>query len=215
MKKFIKKIELKPLLISVGLVIFQSIFFFASKIIQSTPHLLSSSIDDKIPFNVWFIIPYCLWYLLLFIVPYYYYKKDKHTLCKYIVSYALCVIIAAIIFSVYPTTLARPEVKSTNILTFIASIIFYIDTPAVNCLPSLHCAISMLFILSSFTSKKVSKDFRYVVSFMGILVMIATLFVKQHVLIDLITGDILMTITYIFASYSKKTVNKVKKLLSI
>ena len=45
--------------------------------------------------------------------------------------------------------------------------------------------------------------------------MIATLFVKQHVLIDLVAGDILMTITYIFATYNKKTVNKVKKLLSI
>ena len=215
MKKFIKKIELKPLLISVGLVIFQSIFFFASKIIQSTPHLLSSSIDDKIPFNVWFIIPYCIWYLLLFIVPYYYYEKDKNTLCKYIVSYALCVILAAIVFSVYPTTLIRPELENTNILNMITNLIYYIDTPALNCLPSLHCAISMLFILSSFTSKKVTKDFRYVVSFFGVLIMIATLFVKQHVLIDLVAGDILMTITYIFATYNKKTVNKVKKLLSI
>ena len=215
MKKFIKKIELKPLLISVGLVIFQSIFFFASKIIQSTPHLLSSSIDDKIPFNLLVMIPYCIWYLLLFIVPYYYYKKDKNTLCKYIVSYALCVILAAIVFSVYPTTLIRPELENTNILNMITNLIYYIDTPALNCLPSLHCAISMLFILSSFTSKKVTKDFRYVVSFFGVLIMIATLFVKQHVLIDLVAGDILMTITYIFATYNKKTVNKVKKLLSI
>lgn len=215
MKKFIKKIELKPLLISIGLVIFQSAFFFLSKLLQSNPHLIGNSIDDRIPFCNWFIIPYFLWYFMLFIVPYYYYKKDKDMLYKYILSYCICAVIAAVIFTIYPTTVARPTLSNNNILNFITNTIYFFDTPAINCLPSLHCAVSMLFILTAFTSKKVTNTFRIPVAIMSILVMIATLFVKQHVLIDVITGDILMAIIYLFVTCNKKNVNKAKKLLNL
>ena len=84
MKKLIKKLELKPLLISVGLVIFQSIFFFTAKLLQGEPHLIGSAFDHNTPYISFFILIYCSWYLLLFIVPYYFYKKDKDTLYKYI-----------------------------------------------------------------------------------------------------------------------------------
>ena len=215
MKKLINKIELKPLLISVGLVLFQTVFFFLIKLFQSNFHTIGSTIDKNIPFNNLAIIPYCIWYILIFFVPYYLYIKDKNTLCKYIASYFLCVIISNIIFATYPTMVIRPDIKPNSILNFITWFIYKIDTPAVNCLPSLHCAVAMLFSLSAFDSKNLSIRYKIVISIFAIIIMLSTLFIKQHVFIDLVIGDILMTICYLIMKNNKYILNNIKKLLKI
>ena len=61
-----KKIEVKPILISLCLIIFQSLIYLISKQIQGTPNIIGGVIDNKIPFIVYFIIPYVIWYLMLF-----------------------------------------------------------------------------------------------------------------------------------------------------
>lgn len=210
-----KNEKFKPLLIPLLLVSFQGLSFLFVKLFQSNIHIISNSIDDKIPFINYFIIPYCFWYVMLFTMPYFLYNKDKNSLCKYLASYIICVLITDVFFIIYPTGVIRPDLLNNNVLNIITNIIYYIDTPAVNCMPSMHCAISMLFILSACTSKKFNTTFKLLVTIISILIMLSTLFIKQHVLIDLITGNILMTIIFIFVNYNKKLVNKTKKLLNI
>ena len=135
-------------------------------------------------------------------------------LYKYIGAYSICVIAAAIIFIIYPTTIERATLGK-GLFDFFTKIIYFVDTPAINCLPSLHCAISMLFILVSIYSKKLTNRFKIPVIILSILVMASTLLVKQHVLVDLITGDILMIISFIIVNKSKKTVKFIQKLLKI
>ena len=65
-----KKIEYKPIILTVALIVFQSLCYFISKILGGNPTLIGGVIDNKIPFNIWFIIPYCIWYLLIFLIPY-------------------------------------------------------------------------------------------------------------------------------------------------
>ena len=153
MKKLIKKIEIKPLLIAIGLVLFQTVFFFTAKLIQGEPHLIGNSFDHNTPYISFFITIYISWYFLLFIVPYYLYKKDRPMLYKYIGAYSICAVAAAIIFLIYPTTIERATLGS-GFFDFFTKIIYFVDTPAINCLPSLHCAVSMLFILVCIFSNK-------------------------------------------------------------
>ena len=216
MKNLLKKIEKKPLLISVGLVLFQTILFFFIILIVNNPHVVGNYIDTKIPFINVFIIPYCIWYVMIFAIPYYYYKVDKNTLVKYIISYMTCALIATIIFFVYPTTVVRAEIPvDKNIFNMITRLIYFTDTPAINCFPSLHCAISMLFILTITYQKDTKVKYRLLVIIISILIMMSTLFVKQHVFIDLVSGDILMIFVYITFSNNKILISKVKKLLKI
>ncbi len=210
-----KKIELKPIIVTILLIAFQSICFLLSKLIQGSPNLIGNKIDTLIPFNIWFIIPYCIWYILIFVVPYLIYKKNKDSFVKYIYSYIFVTIIANIIFIVFPTTVLRPDVEATNILTFMAKAVFTIDTPICNCFPSLHCAVSMLFITFVFENKNFSNISKALITFISILIMIATLFVKQHVFVDLISGDLLALLCYYGISYNYKKNNKVKKLLKL
>lgn len=210
-----KKIEYKPLILTVVLIAFQSLCYFISKLFGSNPHLIGGVIDSKIPFNIWFIIPYCIWYLLIFLIPYYLYKKDKNIFIKYIISYLFCTVIANIIFIVYPTYVDRPVVTGTSILELITRIVFWVDTPAQNCFPSLHCAVSMLFILYMFECKKCPLYLKILTLIISILIMIATLCTKQHVFIDLVSGDVLAIVSYIIVNNLKKTNKKVKELLAL
>lgn len=215
MKEILKKIKLKPLLVTVSLIAIQTTFYFISKLLQGEPHLIGNFIDEAIPFNSLFIIPYCLWYLLIFIVPYYLFLKDKDMFYKYIICYVFTALISNTIFLFYPTMVIRPEIEVTNITTFMTKIVYLVDTPSINCFPSLHCAISMLFILTSCTSKKINSKFKIFIFFMSVLVMLSTLFTKQHVFIDLVSGDLIALIVFIIFRKNKKIVNKMKELLKI
>ncbi len=208
-----KKIEIKPVITAVILITFQSLMYLISRLFESHHHLIGNTIDTKIPFNIWFMIPYCLWYILIFVVPYFLYKKDKDNFIRYIYSYIICTLIANIIFVIYPTTVARPEITGKGILEFITSFIFKIDNPPMNCFPSLHCAMSMLFILFILEIKNVKKNVKITITLISILIMISTLYTKQHVFIDLISGDILAIITYIIVKIFYKENIKFKKLL--
>ena len=216
MKKLLNKIEKKPLLISIGLVLFQTTLFFLSKLLISNPHVVGNYIDTKIPFISYFIIPYYSWYILILAMPYYYYKVDKDTLVKYIISYMVCATVATIIFLVYPSTVIRPEdIPNSNIFNIMTNFIYFTDNPAINCFPSLHCAISMLFILTISKQKDTKLKYKLLIIFISILIMASTLFTKQHVFIDLVSGDILMILIYVTFSNNKLLVNKVKKLLKL
>ena len=63
-----KKIEVKPIIIAILLIVFQSILYALSKVFCITPHIIGNKIDDLIPFTLIFIIPYVFWYLMLFII---------------------------------------------------------------------------------------------------------------------------------------------------
>mgnify|MGYP004449435715 CR=1 FL=1 len=200
MKKYIKKLEIKPIITTISLVCIQSILYFISKLLQGDLNLVGNVIDTKIPFVPAFFIPYCIWYLMIFIIPYYLYCKDKDKFIKYTMAYILCSMIGNIVFISYPSTVARPTVTGTDIFSLIAKFIYWIDTPT-NCFPSLHCAISMLFILYICESKNTNIITKISVCIISILIMLSTLFTKQHVVVDFISGDMLAIYNHLFVCY--------------
>ncbi len=208
-----KKIELKPIVVTILLIVFQSVVFVFSRLVQGNPHIIGGIIDSKIPFNIWFIIPYSIWYFLIFIVPYYLYTRDKDSFIRYIYAYIYCTLVANLIFIIYPTTVIRPEVASTNVLTWMAHVIFTIDTPPLNCFPSLHFAMSLLFITFICENKNIKKITQIIITIISILIMIATLFVKQHVFIDVVSGVLIATVIYFLVKKFYKKDNWIKRLL--
>ena len=40
-------------------------FFWLDLTIQNPKYIIHSPLDDMIPFNEWFVFPYCSWFLLL------------------------------------------------------------------------------------------------------------------------------------------------------
>ncbi len=210
-----KKIDVKPIKISFCLICFQILIYFFTKLIQGSPHIIGSTIDTNFPFINIFIIPYVIWYLMIFLIPYIFYKKDKNTFVKYLLCYLITIIIANIIYVIYPSVVLRPNIDTTIFLNKLVNLIYAVDSPALNCFPSIHCAISMMFILYSFSCKNLNIKSKILVLIISILIMLSTLFIKQHVILDLVSGNIIALIIYFILKNNTKLVNKVKKLLKI
>lgn len=204
MKIKISKSDFFILLIIVFLILFQSLIFFLTKPLINDPYILGSYIDDNIPFVPQFIWIYVFWYFMIFAVPYYISKKNRNVFYKYCITYLLTTILAGLIFIIFPNGVIRADIKTTDIASKLVQIIYNFDTPSINCLPSIHCLYSYLFILAVFSSKKdTSTLMKIIITILSILVVLSTLFIKQHVVYDAIASLILALIVWIIVDKTK------------
>lgn len=204
MNKIIKKINFKVILLSIFLVAFQSLIFFFTKPFVTDPYILGSALDNAIPYVPHFIWIYVFWYFMLFAVPYYIAQKNTTSLYKYTATYIITVIISGIIFISFPNSVIRAEITGTDIPNRLVSFIYNMDTPAINCLPSIHCLLSYLFILAVFDAKKdTSALMKTIITILSILVVLSTLFIKQHVVYDAVASLVLAIIVWIIVDKTK------------
>lgn len=72
-----------------------------------------------------------------------------------------------------------------------------------NCFPSMHCIISFLFIFSVIGCRNLSNKYKWVISILSCLIVISTLLVKQHVVVDVISGFIISSFVYFIVCKTK------------
>lgn len=152
-------------------------------------HTLVTSIDNNIPFLKVFILPYVAWYAFIFIIMAYLCYKDRKTYYITITSYLLGLIASYITFYFFQTTVPRPDVVGNDILSKIIQIIYRTDKPY-NCFPSIHVLSSFLMIKAIMTSSARNKTNLVIIGSSSALIIISTLFIKQHVILDVFSGII-------------------------
>ncbi|MGH4124675.1 MAG: phosphatase PAP2 family protein [Clostridium sp.] len=164
-------------------------------------HSLMTDIDRSIPFVNAFIVPYVIWYGFIYAVLVYLYFKDKEIYLKTLLTYEVCILISFIIYALFQTTVPRPVLSGNDFLTNIVRWVYQSDNPF-NCFPSTHSFSSYVIFKGVSESKIKNKIIRFVISSMCILVMISTIFVKQHVILDLlgaiILGEVVCKIVFKF-----------------
>lgn len=189
MKAILKKIDFKVLFITISLVVFEAIIFFFTKPFIQNPYVLGSSLDNNIPFVQHFIWIYIFWYFMLMAIPYYIAKKNRNTFYKYVITFIITTLIAGIIFVAFPNCVIRADVQGTDIASKLVKVIYALDDPGINCLPSIHCLYSFLFIFSIMDTKDKSPVWmKIIITVLSILVVLSTLFIKQHVIYDAIAA---------------------------
>lgn len=196
MKKFFSenKDYIKNMLLVFGL---NAFFYFIVKKFIGSYHLITSPLDDKIPLIPLFIIFYSIWYPYLFVVYYFIYKKDKDKFKRLINKSIICILIADLCFIIYPTMVSRPPINSYNSLISLMLYITYTTDIPVNCFPSLHCIFAFLVMYAVTFDKNMNKLFRIIVGIISPLIVLSTLFVKQHALVDVLGAIIISWIIYI------------------
>lgn len=196
MKKCIKENKNRFIMLILAFA-FQSLVYFISKFFQRTPIYLGSVIDSKIPFISYFVIFYFIWYFLLFLVPLLLLKYDKEVFDRYIVVSIIYSIIEGIIFISFPTTMNRAPLVVDGIFTWLVDIVYKLDMPVCNLFPSAHCAFSMLFVMAIIDVKGFKGNYKLFIIVISILVILSTVFIKQHVVIDIVGSLIIVPIYYI------------------
>lgn len=200
----------KFFLISTGSIfVINAFIYFFIKLFITEYNLIGSSLDNYIPFIPSFIYFYMMWYPFEIFSLYYIYKKDKNNYIKTLAVLIISLSIMYLIFIIYPTMVDRPEVNSFNSLTtLLLYIAFKSDTP-VNCFPSGHCIICFVMIFSFIKSKNITFKNKIIFIVINILIILSTLFVKQHVIYDVI-GSFILTITSFYLIYKTNLLKKIK-----
>jgi hypothetical protein len=182
--------QYRHLLLLLGWVVYFCLYFLTENLIPAEKCIpVHMWLDDVIPFNEWFLIPYVFWYVLIVISLGYfllYHVDSFKRLQTYIIITQLLAMIAYI---AVPTRQdLRPEVfANDNLLTRFIGYLYTFDTNTGVC-PSLHVAYS-LGIASVWTKEKdTSPLWRAFVVFAVIMICLSTMFIKQHSAVDVIAA---------------------------
>lgn len=159
------------------------------------------ALDDLIPFNEWFLIPYLFWFVYLIGAVAYTFFFDVKGFRRMMHFVMITYTVTIVIYFLFPTYQAlRPEVfPRDNLLTrFIAG--FYAFDTNTNVCPSLHVIGSLAAFFAFWYAPVFSaKKWRIASAIAAFLICISTVFMKQHSVLDVLAALPLCAIAYYFA----------------
>lgn len=161
--------------------------------------VIHTAIDDYIPFLEVFIIPYFMWFVYVsFTLLFYMFTFDVEDYYKNFFFLATGMTVFLIVSSLFPNMhQLRPAVMPRdNVFTHLVQFIYNTDTPS-NLWPSIHVYNSIGTMISVHHSKRFNKKGVIIMDLIGWLIILSTVFVKQHSFYDVITAFIMAIVFYI------------------
>lgn len=188
-------------------------FYLLERIAPAPRYLLHARLDDIIPFVSAFVIPYVLWYFYVAGIGWMLFLKDADEFVRYAAFLSSGMIIACLIYTIWPNgQMLRPDLSSPNgPLEAILGLIYSIDTPT-NSAPSLHVmnAIGAHIALSRFNHRRWhSKALNLASLLLALLMVLSTVFVKQHSVICIASG-LLLALILAAIIYLRPTVKSIR-----
>jgi membrane-associated phospholipid phosphatase len=192
------KTEQKNIISYLIVVLIQTLLYEASGFLNSAPFqklrsfepsFLTDQLIPYIPQTIW---TYSLYYLVLlfgFLLAW-----DRELFPQFLKSFILLSVVADAFFVFFPVTISTPSIHGLQLdqaTIALFNFIIPLDTRG-NCFPSLHCAHSLLITYWFAKSAKISKWLVSIFSISTILVIISTLTLKKHWLVDVL-GAFLLT----------------------
>lgn len=180
----------------IPVILYGILYLAAFRWLEVTPRevtIIYSSLDSKIPFCEYFIIPYLLWFLYIAaVVLFFIYVNDSRSECIHMfINFAIGMTLFIIISYVFPNGLSlRPTTfERDNIFVDLCKILWKTDT-ATNVFPSIHVYNSMAayFSLNNCTRLRAHPWIRYGSLLLSISIVLSTMFLKQHSIIDVVVG---------------------------
>jgi len=192
--------DLKRIGIFIFLILLQLLYFPINQNVQGgiTTYL---PIDTQITLSPIWAIPYLLsilWWVAALVWAAFKmeYKRFIHlSLCL-----SITILVSYVIYLLFPTYVDRPKIVAQDFLSQLVVFIYGNDRPY-NALPSGHTYTTL--IISIFWFYWLPKQ-RYLWVAIAIVVILSTLFTKQHAILDLITASILAFICYKMSEYLVK-----------
>ncbi|MBT2695417.1 phosphatase PAP2 family protein [Bacillus sp. ISL-55] len=168
------------------------------KILNNNPReavILSTNIDDKIPFLPVFILPYIIWYAFILGYLVYFWYKDTRVYIKTLTMIVFGELVCFVIYFFFQTTVPRPNLVGDGILIDLVGMIYSHDQPY-NAFPSIHVLTTFAIILGNINIRNKHFFHSVFVPVMGSLIIISTLFVKQHYILDMFASMFLTSFIY-------------------
>ncbi|MDY3826314.1 MAG: serine/threonine protein phosphatase [Lachnospiraceae bacterium] len=193
MKELIKKRHLIP--IAVWFVIYMGLFGFLEIVPPKDVHLIHCALDDRIPNMAIFIYPYVSWFPYIVVCAVLAIKNlDDRQFKKVVLVLTTGMNIFLFISYVWPTGLDFREsivydlhTLSGNLLKFVQTV----DTPK-SVFPSMHVYVTLALQYTLEMQKKLVPAWGILVGrVLAVLIVLSTMFTKQHSAVD-VTAAIVM-----------------------
>ena len=171
--------------------VYLTLFFITERFIGADANYtaMHHPLDDLIPFCEWFYIPYVLWYPFMGLVGLYLAFKDGNGFKRYMTYIGVSFIAAIGLFLLFPNGQdLRPDLATLgrdNLFTRAVSVLYKADTNT-NVCPSLHVVGSMAAVFGIFHHPRLRKTvgLPIVGIILTVLICLATVFLKQHSVVD-------------------------------
>lgn len=177
--------------------------YFLTNVPREHMYELTTPLDRIIPLIPFFVIPYTsLHYFLmpatlivLFMQPTNYYLR------VFLISAIVLLVSSNIVFFVFPTYFPfRPVVHDDSLLLWMIHWIYMMDRPGA-LFPSVHVNIALLCALMWW---QVRSRFAWFIIGWAVLVVLSTLFIRQHYILDVIAGGLSAGIGHRVGEYVTK-----------
>ena len=164
-------------------------------------HILNTPLDDKIPFCEYFIIPYLLWFIFVAVTVLYFMFFNQNKWKEYyqlMITLGIGMTLFLVISLVFPNGQdLRPVLSGNSIFIQAVQFIYHTDTPT-NVLPSIHVFNSLTCCMAILQNKRkhFKKTTDIAVVILTILIIMSTMLLKQHSVVDVALAILMYTACY-------------------
>ncbi|MCD7867126.1 MAG: phosphoesterase [Clostridiales bacterium] len=165
-------------------------------------HVVHTVFDDMIPFCEYFIVPYLLWfpYMLFAVLYFVFVNQNRHEYYQLALNLMMGMTLFLVVSYVYPNVqhLRPAEFARDNVFTRLVAYLYSTNTPT-NILPSIHVfnSLAIHMSLANCEALRGRKWIRRSSGLLTVLIILSTMFLKQHSVIDVCLGMTLAMFGYL------------------
>ncbi len=202
-------------LIPVYAVFYVTVFMLLEKHVTNV-HIISSPLDQYIPFCEYFIVPYYLWffYIIAILIYFSFFGADVKEYNQLVFSLGIGMTIFLLISWAWPNGLdLRPEsLPRDNFFTRWVASLYQADT-STNVFPSIHVYNSVVAFIAINRCKALrnKKAIRAGAFILSALIILATVFLKQHSVVDVMGAFLMNAVLYVIIYRPELVLGRVKK----
>ncbi len=170
-----------------------AVYYVARLIIQGRPmHDMSLPLDHQIPFIPFFIVIYLAAYFT-WIAGYVIISRGDPPRSEVILGTLIAKLLCFAVFILYPTTMTRPDFTGGGVFGWVTRVVYFFDQSN-NLFPSIHCLENYIVWRGMLGRRDIALWIKWAFFLCMLLVFASTLFVRQHLLLDIpsaiIVGEI-------------------------
>lgn len=168
-------------------------------------HVMHCALDDMIPFNEFFLIPYLFWFIFLAGMVAYTLWREPAAFTRMMRFIILTYTTAIVIYLLFPTCQElRPVVfERDNVFTRFLFYFYQFDTNT-NVCPSVHVIGSFAVVFAAWDTERFSTPmWKAVYLLIALLICVSTLFLKQHSILDMLAAIPICAVGYVLVYRAK------------
>lgn len=168
-------------------------------------NLIHCPLDDMIPFQEIFLIPYGLWFVCLVGMHLYTLLYDIDEFKRYSKFLILSMSLSTLVFILYPSCqdLRPAQLPRDNLLCRIVELLYRMDTNT-NVFPSEHAIGAVAVLIASVHTPRLRSPLKTtLITVLMVLICLSTVFLKQHSVLDVLAALPVCAISY-WVCYGRK-----------